>query len=226
MGHDAHGGSQNNVAELAGGEEVDDPLLDLVLGNIESGADNAALVEASRELNYDLAGPVIVDDLEFSDVSCCHLSDRRVEEREGKQKVREHTCSVLEWYVASVKAVPLHGRPVDWCGRARECKSYACCFSGAKLFRRGAKHAPGHRSTSTIRENGSGAKCDARSYDAAEATKYPHFRPVAFGAGRTVRFFRQERYRKYFEVGQRREKIPLPPPLPVYANFVRFQSQT
>lgn len=78
MGHDAHGGSQNNVAELAGGEEVDDPLLDLVLGNIESGADNAALVEASRELNYDLAGPVIVDDLEFSDVSCWHLGGRRV----------------------------------------------------------------------------------------------------------------------------------------------------
>ena len=70
MGHDAHGGSQNNVAELAGGEEVDDPLLDLVLRNIESRADNAALVEASRELNYDLAGPVIVDDLEFSNVSC------------------------------------------------------------------------------------------------------------------------------------------------------------
>ena len=132
MGHDAHGGSQNKVAELAGGEEVDDPLLDLVLGNIESGADNAALVEASRELNYDLAGPVIVDDLEFSDVSCCHLNGRRVVGREGKQNVRENTCSVLEWYVASVKAVPLHGRPVDWCGRARECKSYACCFSGAK----------------------------------------------------------------------------------------------
>ena len=91
MGHDAHGGSQNNVAELAGGEEVDDPLLDLVLGNIESGADNAALVEASRELNYDLAGPVIVDDLEFSDVSCCHLSGRRVGKEKGnKTYVRIH----------------------------------------------------------------------------------------------------------------------------------------
>ena len=91
MGHDAHGGSQNNVAELAGGEEVDDPLLDLVLGNIESGADNAALVEASRELNYDLAGPVIVDDLEFSDVSCCHLNGRRVGKEKGnKTYVRIH----------------------------------------------------------------------------------------------------------------------------------------
>lgn len=90
MGHDAHGSSQNNVAELAGGEEVDDPLLDLVLGNIESGANNAALVEASRELNYDLAGPVIVDDLEFSDVSCYHLGCRRGGERGGKQNVRIH----------------------------------------------------------------------------------------------------------------------------------------
>lgn len=86
MGHDAHGGSQNNVAELAGWEEVDDPLLDLVLGNIESGADNAALVEASRELNYDLAGPVIVNDLEFSDVSCLTfgLSTGRKKEEEKK----------------------------------------------------------------------------------------------------------------------------------------------
>ena len=82
-----------------------------------------------------------------------------------------------------------------------------------KKIRRGAKHAPGHRSMSTIRENGRGAKCDARSYDTAEATKYPHFRPVAFEVGRTVRFFRQERYgteNNSREVGQRQARRPPP----------------
>ena len=38
--------------------------------NVEAGADDAALVEASRELDYDLAGPVVVDDLEFPNVAC------------------------------------------------------------------------------------------------------------------------------------------------------------
>jgi len=84
VGHDAHGGSQNNVAELTGWEEVDDPLLDLVLSDIESRADNAALVEASRELNYDLASSVIVDDLEFSDVSCLNWSMEGGEEKTRK----------------------------------------------------------------------------------------------------------------------------------------------
>ena len=33
--------------------------------------------------------------------------------------------------------MPLHGRPDNWHGRARECKSYACCFFGGNSFRRG-----------------------------------------------------------------------------------------
>ena len=45
----------------------------------------------------------------------------------------------------------------------------------------GAKHAPGHRSTSTIDKNGSGASCDARPYNTAEAMPYPHLCPVAVG---------------------------------------------
>lgn len=92
---------------------------------------------------------------------------------------------------------------------------------GQKKSGGGAKHAPGHRSTSTIRENGSGAKCDARSYDTAEATKYPHFRPVAFEVGRTA----VPKIIRGSSVNVVRERPPSPPQ-PVYTNLIRFQSHT
>ena len=82
MGHDAKSGGQNDVAELTGREKVDDPLLNFVLGDIESGTDDAALVETSGQLNYDLAGSVIVDDLKFPDVSCFDFD----EWNEGREK--------------------------------------------------------------------------------------------------------------------------------------------
>ncbi|KAL7550383.1 hypothetical protein ACHAWF_013626, partial [Thalassiosira exigua] len=73
VGHDPVRRGQNDLPELTGREEVDDPLLDLVDGHVEPGGDDAALVEASVELDDNLLGAVVVDDLEFADVPCvCH----------------------------------------------------------------------------------------------------------------------------------------------------------
>tara|TARA_B100000524_G_scaffold192930_1_gene99987 strand:+ start:178 stop:441 length:264 start_codon:yes stop_codon:yes gene_type:complete len=49
--HDAIASRQNNVAELARRQQVDDPLLDLVVATVEARRDDAALVDASDELN-------------------------------------------------------------------------------------------------------------------------------------------------------------------------------
>ena len=71
--HDADAGGDDDVAELAGGEEADDPLLDVGGADVEAGRDHSALVEAAVELDHDLAGPVVVDDLELANVSCKSL---------------------------------------------------------------------------------------------------------------------------------------------------------
>lgn len=68
VGHDPVGGGDEDVSELAGGEQVHDPLLDLVVPDVEAGADDAALVQPSRQLDDDLLAAVVVHDLELANV--------------------------------------------------------------------------------------------------------------------------------------------------------------
>ena len=75
--HDASGGGEDDVAELTGGEELDNPLLELAETDVVAGGDDTALVEAAVELDDDLAVTVVIDLLELANVAC---RDRRVRE--------------------------------------------------------------------------------------------------------------------------------------------------
>jgi hypothetical protein len=70
VGHDPVRGGDENVPELAGREQVHDPLLDLVVAHVEAGADDAALVQPSRQLNDDLLAAVVVHNFELANVPC------------------------------------------------------------------------------------------------------------------------------------------------------------
>merc|ERR1712093_653066 len=67
--HDAGRGGEDNETELTRRQEVGDPLLDVRELNVEAGADHAALVNATNEVNNDLAAAVVVDDLELTNVT-------------------------------------------------------------------------------------------------------------------------------------------------------------
>jgi hypothetical protein len=67
--HDTSGGGQDNVAELTGGKELDDPLLEISETDVVAGADDTGLVETSVELDDDLAGAVVVHLLELANVA-------------------------------------------------------------------------------------------------------------------------------------------------------------
>ena len=69
VGHDTETGGQDDVSELAGWEEVHNPFLNLVDGYVKAGGDHTAFVKATVQLDDDLAGAVVVDDLKLSDVS-------------------------------------------------------------------------------------------------------------------------------------------------------------
>ena len=69
VSHDSIRSGKHNVTELSRRQEVDDPLLNLVVFAVESGRDDSALVEAADELDDDLLRAVVVDDLEFADVA-------------------------------------------------------------------------------------------------------------------------------------------------------------
>jgi hypothetical protein len=66
---DTGGGGQDNVAELTRRKELDDPLLDVAELDVVTGADDTGLVDASVELDDNLAVAVIVDLLELANVS-------------------------------------------------------------------------------------------------------------------------------------------------------------
>lgn len=68
--HDTISGRDEDVSELTRRQQVHHPLLDLTDFDVESGRDDTALVDASGQFNHDLAGSVVINDLEFTNVSC------------------------------------------------------------------------------------------------------------------------------------------------------------
>ena len=58
--------------ELTRRQEVVGPLLNVGDGDVEPGHDDAALVEATSQVDDDLAAAVVVDDLELADVAVLH----------------------------------------------------------------------------------------------------------------------------------------------------------
>ena len=60
---------QDDKTELTSREQQVDPVLDLVDGDVVARGDDTGLVEATVELNNDLAGTVVINDLELADVA-------------------------------------------------------------------------------------------------------------------------------------------------------------
>lgn len=67
--HDARRSGQDHLAKRTGGQQERAPVLDRVDGNVETRANDAALVQATVELNDNLAAAVVVDDFEFANVA-------------------------------------------------------------------------------------------------------------------------------------------------------------
>jgi hypothetical protein len=67
--HNTGGGGQDNVAELTGRQQLDDPLLEVGQADVVAGGDDTGLVETAVELDNNLAGAVVVDLLELANVA-------------------------------------------------------------------------------------------------------------------------------------------------------------
>lgn len=69
MIHDTSRGSQHQVTELTGWQQISHPLLDISNLDGETRRNNTALVQATVQLNDDLSGTVVVNNLKLTDVS-------------------------------------------------------------------------------------------------------------------------------------------------------------
>lgn len=70
MIHDTVGGGEHKEAEMARRQQLLDPAVEVGKLKIEAGADDTTLVQATAQLNNNLAGALVVDDLKLADVSC------------------------------------------------------------------------------------------------------------------------------------------------------------
>jgi hypothetical protein len=70
VGHDALTGTDKDVSELTAGQQVNGPLLEFTVFDIESRGDDTALIETSSQFNDNLSSSVIVNNFEFTNVSC------------------------------------------------------------------------------------------------------------------------------------------------------------
>ena len=67
--HDTLVGGEDDVSELSGWKNLIDELLEILKFEVESWGDDTTLVESSVKINDDLTVSLIIDDLEFTDVS-------------------------------------------------------------------------------------------------------------------------------------------------------------
>ena len=70
--NDTVGGGKDNITELPGWEELGLPVFEILELDIEPWADGNTLVEPAKEVDDDLAAPVVIDDLEFADITSVH----------------------------------------------------------------------------------------------------------------------------------------------------------
>jgi hypothetical protein len=68
--HDAARGGEHDETELTRGQEIGDPLLNVLQLNVEARADDATLVDATNQLDNNLAAAVVIDDFELANVTC------------------------------------------------------------------------------------------------------------------------------------------------------------
>ena len=68
--HNTGRGGKDDVTELTGRKELDNPLLHVTELDVVAGRDDTSLVETSVKLDDDLAVTVVIDLLELANVAC------------------------------------------------------------------------------------------------------------------------------------------------------------
>jgi hypothetical protein len=107
--HDTGRGSQDNVAELTSGKELDNPLLELGEADVVAGRDDTGLVETAVELNNDLAGSVVVELLELTNVAVSLHDGEELDNDLGRRSDQNLALASLLGVVDGVKRIVENG---------------------------------------------------------------------------------------------------------------------
>lgn len=84
-----------NSPELTRRQQIVGPLLDVVDRHIEARRDDAALVQATGQVDHHLAGPMVVDDLELADVAVLHHHRQELDDDLGARAQQHLALAAL-----------------------------------------------------------------------------------------------------------------------------------
>lgn len=107
--HDTGRGGQDDVAELTGREQLDNPLLELGEADVVAGGDDTGLVEAAVELDDNLAGAVVIDLLELANVTVALHDLEELDDDLGGRSDHDLTLASLLGIVDGVESVVENG---------------------------------------------------------------------------------------------------------------------
>jgi len=105
MVHDTSRGGQDNITELTGGKQVGGPLLQIGKLDVETGRDNTALVDTTKELDNDLAGTVIINFLELANITVLLHDRKELDNDLGGRTDKNLTLSTLLSVVDVVQSI-------------------------------------------------------------------------------------------------------------------------
>merc|ERR1719419_1696985 len=81
--HNASRSGQDDVTELSTWQQVCGPFFDISNSNIESWGDDSAFVESSSQIDDNFSGSVVINNLEFSDVTMLHHHSQESDDNFG-----------------------------------------------------------------------------------------------------------------------------------------------
>ena len=106
--HNSVAGRQDDEAKLAAGKQVINPLFHLGKLDVETRTDDAALVQATIQLDDDLAGTVVVDDFKLANVAV-FLHDHQELDNNLRARTDEHLAlAALLGIVDALESIVQH----------------------------------------------------------------------------------------------------------------------
>jgi len=103
--HNARRRGQDYISELTSWEELDDPLLEIGETDVVTGRDDTGLVEATVQLDDNLAGTMIINFLEFTNVAMLLHNAEELDNNLGAGSDQDLTLSGLLGVVDGVERI-------------------------------------------------------------------------------------------------------------------------
>lgn len=106
--HNTVGGGQDQETELTSGQQVADPLFHFTELDIEAGRNDTTLVQATVQLDDDLASAMVIDDFEFTNVTVLLHDLQELDDDLGAGTDKDLALSTLFSIVNALKSIVQH----------------------------------------------------------------------------------------------------------------------